>query len=190
MDVSEDESQDESMGDSEVDSEHGSDSEAGNSPVLHLSPEAPPAWHSIIGASGLLGADAELEYHIRYAHDGVFSDDNCWLVSEADFDAEVAKPHPKIDRASLGWDESAINKEVLVYWNKPGFSAWYGGKIAAYDPDDFKHTIEWDDGDRAWRVNLMACKKCKQWRFVQPDEDKHKFLEDEDEDEDEGQEQE
>ena len=40
-----------------------------------------------------------------------------------------------------------------------------------------EHTIEWKDGrSENWSVNLMACRKIKEWRFVQPSEDVDEFL--------------
>ena len=63
-----------------------------------------------------------------------------------------------------------------------GYRAWYVGTLTAYDANTHKlHsiTIEWDDGDANWVVDLMACRKCKEWRFIQDGEDKDVFLEEE-----------
>lgn len=49
---------------------------------------------------------------------------------------------------------------------------WYLGKIIAYDAPLSKHTISWlQDDDKDSLVDLMACKMCTEWRFVQSDED-------------------
>ena len=40
-----------------------------------------------------------------------------------------------------------------------------------------EHTIEWKDGrSENWSVNLMTCRKIKEWRFWQPSEDVDEFL--------------
>ena len=84
-------------------------------------------------------------------------------------------------RADLRADLRAtrFGNEVLVYWNKPGYAGWYLGTLIAYDSNTSKHTIKWDDGDRDWHVDLMACSKCKEWRFVQSGEDVNAFLDEE-----------
>ena len=51
-------------------------------------------------------------------------------------------------------------------------AGWYLGKIIAYDAPSSKHTISWlQDDDKDSLVDLMACKMCTEWRFVQSDED-------------------
>ena len=138
-------------------------------------------WHSVIGASGLLGKDAELQYQIRYKKEGDFDPEHCCLVAPGDFNVELKEPHPRIDRSTLGWNEDSVGKEVLVFWNKPGVAAWYLGTLVAYDSKTTKHKIKWDDGDRDWNVDLMACSRCKEWRFVQSGEDASAFLEEDSE---------
>ena len=44
-----------------------------------------------------------------------------------------------------------------------------------------KHKIKWDDGDRDWNVDLVACNKCREWRFIQSGEDADEFLEEDSE---------
>lgn len=89
-----------------------------------------------------------------------------------EFDEHVAKPHPRVDRASLKWDATIIGKDVFMYCKQVGGKGWYLGKITAYDPNAQEHTIVWDDGlSEDWSVNLFAIRKVEEWRFVQPGED-------------------
>ena len=59
-----------------------------------------------------------------------------------------------------------------------GYAGWTlsSGTLSAYDATTKKHAIEWDDGGGDWEVDLMACRKCRGWRFVQPGEDKEAVL--------------
>ena len=94
-----------------------------------------------------------------------------WMVTVADFDRLLNNP-PDTSRAALKWDESLITKELIMYWNKPGFQCWYHGSITAYNSDTQKHTIEWlEDDDPPSVVDLLACKMCFEWRLVQDDEE-------------------
>ena len=66
---------------------------------------------------------------------------------------------------------------LLMYWKQVGIAGWYLGSIAAYDEESKEHTIEWKDGRSGnWSVNLMGCRKIKEWRFVQLGEDVDDFL--------------
>ena len=68
-------------------------------------------------------------------------------------------------------------KAVFVFWNDVRFAGWYSGVITGYDSVTKKHSIAWDDGDKDWVEDLMCCKRCKEWRFVQEGEDVDAFLE-------------
>jgi hypothetical protein len=96
-------------------------------------------------------------------------------VAEEDFDDQLEQPHPKLDRASLEWDDHMISKRVLVYWKRVGYAGWYVGTISAYNKQTEQHTIEWEDA-ASWVVDLMACTLCKEWRLVQEGENVNEFL--------------
>ena len=97
---------------------------------------------------------------------------NWWMVQQGDCDALLTNP-PDVSRGALQWDDSLLEKEILIYWNKPGIKDWYHGRVTAYyDPATTKHTIEWlEDDDPDSTVDLLSCKMCSEWCFVQDDED-------------------
>ena len=134
-------------------------------------------WHSVIGASGLKGSDTQVQFQIRYAHGSEFSEEHCWMIKVTDFDRDLALPHPQIDRDGLKWDQRIVGKDIIMYWKQVGYAGWYLAKLIAYDATSEKHEIEWADGcAENWNENLLACKKVKEWRFVQDGEDIDEFL--------------
>jgi len=79
-----------------------------------------------------------------------------------------------VSRGALKWDAALINKQLLMYLNTAyqiGVTGWYLGTIIAYDPVSECHEIEWDDGDKNRKTNLLACKFCNEWRLVEEGED-------------------
>ena len=99
------------------------------------------------------------------------------MVEESDFEVVITNP-PKTERVSLGWDSNSVGKQLIMYWNKIGYQGWYLGEIISYDEKSKEHTITWltEDNDPNSEVNLLACKTCREWRFVQEDEDIKKRL--------------
>jgi hypothetical protein len=98
--------------------------------------------------------------------------EDCYLLAVNSFellDGEI----PKIDRVSLGWNESIVGKEILFLYGKRGMVAWESGTISSYDPAKLMHSVEPDDGTSTIKQNLLACKPTvfKEWRFVLEGED-------------------
>ena len=53
-------------------------------------------------------------------------DRDCYLVATDNFDEMLAKPHPKLDRDNLKWDENSVGKDILMFWKERGVAAMGG----------------------------------------------------------------
>ena len=86
---------------------------------------------------------------------------------------------PAIDRDSLGWDARIIGRVIAFFFGKSGFVGWDAGTITSYDPETMRHTISPLDDTNPIVENLLCCKYSvfREWRFVQPEENVAKLLE-------------
>lgn len=81
---------------------------------------------------------------------------------------------PKLDRESLGWNASLVNKSIKSTWMVRRLKTFFTGKVVSYNDESQKHTVKWEDDTTnefdvmgRWHADMLPI---IEWRLLCEDE--------------------
>jgi hypothetical protein len=63
---------------------------------------------------------------------------------------------PKLDRESLGWNASLVNKSIKATWMVRRVKTFFTGKVVSYNDESQKHTVKWAEDNTTNEFDVMG----------------------------------